>query len=248
MTDRCLLLWHPAGVRQLWGGGVRWFTRSFAALQPPDNRGDASGILRRAPSLPSASLRHSTLHFFSPRRWFGPPRLRVKNRLRVRVGSPIARLRPVMQPELRICRKCQNERRWRLRLREGVTVGLRSSSFWQGEHVCESGALLGFELRAKDVSPVQLSIPLPGPLKRYGNAPLTTQLRRSDPVRLILKGNVQRTHRGLFDSSEGAGAPSAGDRRKFSLSKLLVEACSPLRVCALGLGADYGGHALAAVP
>jgi hypothetical protein len=34
-----------------------------------------------------------------------------------------------------------------------MTVGLRSSSFWQGEHACESCASLGFELRAKEVRP-----------------------------------------------------------------------------------------------
>jgi hypothetical protein len=37
----------------------------------------------------------------SPRLWFGPPRLRVKNRLRERVGSWLARLRSVVQPEPR---------------------------------------------------------------------------------------------------------------------------------------------------
>jgi hypothetical protein len=56
----------------------------------------------------------------------------------------------------RNCRKNQNQRRDVLRPREGATVDFRSSSFWQGEHVCESGAQLGFELRAKDVSPLQL--------------------------------------------------------------------------------------------
>jgi hypothetical protein len=50
-------------------------------------------------------------------------------------------------------RRRSYERRCRLRLREGVTVGLRSSSFWQGEHICELGTQLGLDPRAKEVRP-----------------------------------------------------------------------------------------------
>jgi hypothetical protein len=37
-----------------------------------------------------------------------------------------------------------------------VTVDYRSSSVLQGEYLCKSGAPVGFELRAKDISPLQV--------------------------------------------------------------------------------------------
>jgi hypothetical protein len=52
-------------------------------------------------------------------------------------------------------RRRYDDRRLRLWLLEGGTVGIWSSSFWQGEPICESGAHLRFDLRAKVFSPLQ---------------------------------------------------------------------------------------------
>jgi hypothetical protein len=62
---------------------------------------------------------------------------------------------PHLNLRLQARRLRYDERRWRLRLLEGVTVGLRSSSVWQGDPICESGAQLGPVPRAKGFSPLQ---------------------------------------------------------------------------------------------
>jgi hypothetical protein len=84
---------------------------------------------------------------------------------------------PHLNLRLQARRLRYDERRWRLRRLEGVTVDYRSSSVLQGEYLCKSGAQLGLDPRAKEVRPfnaanrrVQNAIPL-----RDGQAPVATQ-------------------------------------------------------------------------
>jgi hypothetical protein len=60
---------------------------------------------------------------------------------------------PHLNLRLQARRLRYDERRWRLRRLEGVTVGLPSSSSWLGELICESGALSGLDPRGKEVRP-----------------------------------------------------------------------------------------------
>jgi hypothetical protein len=76
---------------------------------------------------------------------------------------------------------------------EGATVGLRSSSFWQGEPICESGAQLGFDPTTGRLSAFRcrFGCRCSAPQLRDGCAPFATHPQGRDPVRLIPKGNLE---------------------------------------------------------
>jgi hypothetical protein len=87
---------------------------------------------------------------------------------------------PHLNLRLQARRLRYDERRWRLRRLEGVTVGLRSSSSWLGELICESGAQSGLDPRAKNISPLQRS-KSPRLTGDYSTAPQSPALLGTEP-------------------------------------------------------------------